>query len=188
MVVESHTGKENPSPRYFYSIISLTALLATLVVIVILSSNAPSRQPNVISGPPAEMTGVAELRSALIADPDNPALNLQMGNELFDIGNYRESVVYYRRVLDIDSMHIPARIDLGVCYFNLNLTDSALIEMKKALEIDPGHVRGLFNIGVIYYNIGRNVEAQKYWEQLIRQHEASQEAQLARQMLEKIKT
>jgi tetratricopeptide (TPR) repeat protein len=111
-----------------------------------------------------------------------------MGNQLFDQGNYRESTVYYRRVLAHDSLNVPARIDLGVAYFNLGLSDSALAEMKKSLRIDPKHAKGLFNIGVIYYNMGRNSEAQKYWEQLIKDHDGTQEAQIARKMLENIKS
>ncbi len=191
-MVERLTGKINPSDkftqRYFYGIISITALLATLIVFIILSSN--ERPTEVLRDPvqPVKKERLAELSSILANDPENSVLNIEMGNQLFDIGKYREAIVYYKRVLQLDSAHMAARVDLGVCYFNLGMTDSALVEMRKSLTIDPDHIQGLFNIGVIYYNLGKITEAQRYWEKLIKQHAGSNEAQIARQMLENIKT
>ena len=176
------------TPRFFYLVISLAALAAMLFVIVILSSNQRPQQAIRPKSPPQETTRMQELRDALSDDPGNAQLNLEMGNLLFDAGNFRESIGYYKRVLDSDPVDIAARIDLGVSYFNLGMIDSALVEMRKSLEIEPDHVKGLFNIGVIYYNMGENKLAQKYWQKLISRHSGSQEAQIARQMLENIKT
>ena len=191
-MVDKNAGKISPArsniTRYFHGIIILTALAATFVVVIILSSNL--RRPFAATNQTqtSSKDDVSVLRSRLQQSPGDPELNLEMGNQLFDQGNYRESTVYYRRVLAPDSLNVPARIDLGVAYFNLGLSDSALTEMKKSLQIEPKHAKGLFNIGVIYYNMGRNSDARKSWEQLIKEHDGSQEAQIARQMLENIKS
>jgi len=191
-VVDKNAGKINPArsniTRYFHGIIILTALAATFVVVIILSSNQRPPSAMMDQMQTGSKDNLGDLRSRLQQSPGDPALNLELGNQLFDQGNYRESTVYYRRVLEQDSLNVPARIDLGVAYFNLGFSDSALTEMKKSLQIDPKHAKGLFNIGVIYYNMGRNSEAQKYWGQLIKEHDGSQEAQIARKMLENIKS
>jgi len=191
-VVDRFTGKKNPSDkftqRYFYAIIFITALLATLIVLIILASNEPPAKALPDAAQSVKMERLAALDASLANEPDNPVLNLEMGNKLFDIGNFREAIVYYKRVLHVDSAHLTARVDLGVCYFNLGMIDSALLEMRQSLKSDPNHLQGLFNIGVIYYNMGEITEAQRYWEKLIKQHAESNEAQVARQMLNNIKT
>ena len=188
MAVEQKAGNTRSTTLSTYVIISLSAVAAALAVIYIMSGNRVSKTPVTESLSGEDAGRISDLKAALAEAPMDPALNLEMGNQFFDLGKYSESVVYYRRVLETDPAHVAARIDLGVCYFNLGLADSALIEMKRSLEIEPDHVKGLFNIGVIYYNMGEKDQAREYWEQLIRRHGDSDEAHVARQMLENIKS
>lgn len=172
-----------------YFLISFAGLCALAIVFLILDSNTPQRQKSIEVAPTAEQSAaIQDLRQLLEEDPDDPVLQMEMGNSLFDIGRYEEAIPYYRNAVHADSSNIAAQIDLAICFFNLDRTEDALHEMKKALEIDPDHIKGLYNTGVIYYNLGEYDQAGRYWNKLIRLHETSPEAEMAKKLLEQIKS
>jgi tetratricopeptide (TPR) repeat protein len=57
-----------------------------------------------------------------------------------------------------------ARIDMGVCYYNLKQYDKAIAEMEKALKNSPNHQIGHLNLGIVNLGAG-NLDKSKEWFQ-----------------------
>jgi tetratricopeptide (TPR) repeat protein len=181
---------DHASSTKYYIYITFFALLAVVAVLLIESSNkqVPKQQKNPIENQIAspsvdQMAAIEDLQIALQSSPEEPQLNIQMANILFDIGHYQDAIPFYRTALVSEPKLMAAQIDLAICYYNLQILDSALVEIKKALIIDPQHVKGLFNIGVMYYNTAQVDSAKRYWQELIQIHPDTREAEVASEIL-----
>lgn len=176
-------------PRNAYGLIVLTSVLALIIVFLIMDSN--QRKDEVkekTSSVPAEDTAeIKALREHLTANPDDLQSNIRMGNLMFDAGDFSGAIPFYTHAMHLDSLNIAIRIDLAVCYYNIQNTTVAIENMKKALELDPNHIKGLFNIGIMYAHLGDKQQARFYWEKLIGIEPSSNEGLRAMQMLESLK-
>ena len=175
-------------PVHAFGLVIAAVFVAVLVVFLILDSNRKAiEEKKEISANTSEMPEEIKVQlEKLSADPESVALNIEMGNLLFDGGQFGEAIPFYQKALIRDSLNIGVQIDLAVCYFNLRNTDQAILEMKKALRIDPNHPKGLFNLGIIYYNLGKFDEVRRYWEQLMVVHPDGMEAKRAQELLQSI--
>ena len=172
-------------------IIAIAGVLAILAVILILDSNAPEKkltqQNNQSTQESSELfSKINSLKSQINNAPDNVNLNIELGNNLFDVKKYKEAIPYYRKALQLSPENVEVRIDLAVSYYNIKEIDTALIEINKALELNPHHQQGLYNLGVMYYNSGDREKAKKSWDKLIELHDGSQAAETAKQLLQNI--
>jgi tetratricopeptide (TPR) repeat protein len=176
-------------PKSIYIITGIGAVFAVTVVILILSSNLSARKEKLAQLPTDIRRTLEEielLKQNLADNPRDIDLNIRMGNCLFDLRKYNAAIPFYKRALTQRPDDVEARIDLGVCYFNLQMPDSAANAMHQALKFDPAHIKGLFNLGVIYYNIGDIQQARSHWQKLIELHGDSQEAEVAKNLLNKL--
>jgi len=171
-----------------FVVLGSVTVIALLIIYLILDSNKIDAHPGNTNETNTEMESsfmkeIGELKNDLSSNPDDVALNIRMANNLFDINRFSDAIKYYKRALRIEPDNENVIIDLGVSYFNLQQSDSAIFEIKRALKLKPDHPQGLFNLGVIYYNTGQNTDARKYWTELIRIHDNSHEADLAKKLL-----
>ena len=190
-------AKQAGKPLNSFALIAAAAFFALVIVILILRSNLPDTEtastnsPATVN-PPAQtmqiMQQINELKNRLSEAPDNAHLNIEMGNNLFDIQRYDEAIPYYRNALKVEPDNIAVQIDLAVSLYNTQQVEEAITEMKKALQLNPQHTKGLFNIGVMYYNQGKMKEAESYWTKLITLHDNTREAETAKQLLKNIKS
>ena len=110
----------------------------------------------------------ARLRGALISNPNDLEVLIQLGNLCYDNGKFQDAVEWYGRALAIDPKNVNVRTDRGTSYWNLGQADPAIAEFRKSLELNPSHAQTLYNLGVVYLN-GKNdpQEARKTWETLL---------------------
>ena len=172
--------------RKAYAFIVLNVAIALLISYFILDSNIQRQKE--ISATSSTTSEIPEKLKVLIEnlkqDPSSPELNIQVGNQLFDIGNFSEATGYYQRALATDSGNVAARIDLAVCYFNIENYRQAIKNMRIALNLSPDHPKGLFNMGVMYMAVGQQDSTQKYWNRLITSFPLSDEAKKARELMQ----
>jgi tetratricopeptide (TPR) repeat protein len=175
----------------YYIYITIFSFCAVALVVGIRSSNRKSVEKLTSANTDQQETlqilkNLGVIQSKLKKNAEDPELNLQMANMLFDIQRYDEAIIYYRKTLLAQPDKISAQIDLSICFYNLQITDTAIIEMKKALNIDPVHIKGLFNIGVMYYNTGQIDDARHYWSKLLILYPESREADIARGIIKNL--
>jgi cytochrome c-type biogenesis protein CcmH/NrfG len=131
----------------------------------------------------AEIKAVAD---KLAAKPNDEALNVQMGNMLFDSGRYDEAIPYYQKALSINPNNPDVIVDLGVCFFNLKDYVAAKKQFELANKLDPNHVNALYNLGVVSVQNSDINSLIQYWNKLQEVAPQSPQAQRAMQILNQI--
>ena len=133
----------------------------------------PAAQQQVQPAPAiqAPRVNIAPLEQAVAANPGDAGALLRLANGLQDNGAYRRAIDAYERYLAVVPDDPDARVDMGVCYFELGRVDSsggvvlletAKKEMARALKEHPGHQPAAFNLGIVTLTMG-DLEASNAW-------------------------
>lgn len=105
---------------------------------------------------------INELESQVKAAPNNIQLLLQLAHLKNDSGFYDKAIIDYTHYLEVNPSDADARIDMGVCYYNLQNYPKAIEEMQKALTYQPTHQIAHLNLGVVTMASG-DLETAKQW-------------------------
>ncbi len=195
--VKEKSGSPGSTNSMFY--LAATVIAALLIIFLIINENRQeylaklakkgmTQAPPAGQAPPALMQKVLAAKAALEKDPKNYELNVELGNNYFDIGRFEQAIQYYSTAVSVNAGNPSVLIDLGVSYYNVKDFDNALKYMKQALEINPGHVQGLYNLGIVYFNKGDKNGALQAWEKLLEVNPGSREAQTANKFVDQIKS
>lgn len=113
----------------------------------------------------------------LISDnPNDVGAKLKLANSLHDAS--LSDPTYLTRAIDAYKQYLQqmpkdpnARVDLGICYFELGKIDTAraaslfaiaINEMETAVKNSPNHQAGAFNLGIVNLYAG-NLQASNNW-------------------------
>jgi serine/threonine protein kinase/Tfp pilus assembly protein PilF len=83
-------------------------------------------------------------------------------------GRFEEATRLCRKVLEMESNFLKARLQIGQAYAAMGQFDDALAELERAISLSPGSPRTLMALGYAYGAAGRSAEAQGILEQLLR--------------------
>ena len=115
-----------------------------------------SRRPDVPMDMPVAPTG-APSRTALSMSAGGNAGSITSQADHFTlalyyqrIGNFEESLIHYRAVLQRDELNAEAHNNLGLLYRDKGLLDDAVKEFQRAIVIDQKYVKAHNNLGVAY--------------------------------------
>lgn len=108
------------------------------------------------------MQRINELEAQVKAAPNNAQLLLQLAHLKNDSGFYDKAIIDYTHYLEMNPSDADARIDMGVCYYNLQNYPKAIEEMEKALTYQPTHQIAHLNLGVVTMASG-DIETSKQW-------------------------
>src|SRR5690606_25246217 len=95
------------------------------------------------------MNEINALEEKVKANPDDLQSLLHLAHLKNDAGLYDAAIISYKNYLDKNPSDADARVDMGVCYYNLKDYNSAITEMKKALEYKPDHQIAHLNLGIV---------------------------------------
>ncbi|MCZ6702241.1 MAG: zinc ribbon domain-containing protein [Ignavibacteria bacterium] len=107
---------------------------------------------------------INNLEAELNANPDDTKTLLKLADLNNDSGFYEKAIPLYKRYLKKIPSDADARIDMGVCFYNIGNYDASIKEMKTALEHESNHQIGHLNLGVVNLTAG-NVDVAKEWFQ-----------------------
>ena len=92
--------------------------------------------------------------------------------ELFDnatkyfmIGEYRQSIIIYEEILELEPNNVKTLLMKGVALSNIDRHKNSILEFKKVLYIQPENLMALLGIGVGFGNLGEYKTAQKYFDE-----------------------
>jgi Flp pilus assembly protein TadD len=87
------------------------------------------------------------------------------------------------RAIDVYTLYLAqrpddpnARVDMGICYFELGRQDSAhgaqyvaaaVREMRRVADADPDHQPAAFNLGVVHLFIGATEESSAWFRKAV---------------------
>lgn len=110
---------------------------------------------------------IQELENSVEANPDNMSLTLQLANLLHDYLSYEKAISYYKVYLKMNPKNADVRVDMGICYKELNKFTEAKNEMKTALLYVPNHVNAHFNLGIVCLSEGNMQESNTWFKKTV---------------------
>ena len=164
------------------------AFLAVAVLVVFIVMNEKKSTDQHRGETPSQVNPTIEkdletLKAAVESHPDDPQSWLRYANALHDSGHMTDAVAAYLRYLQSEPGNTDARIDLGVCYFELKRFDDAIAEMQRAVAQRPDHQRGNFNLGIVNLNAGRKSEALSWFQKTVAIDSTNEIGQKASQII-----
>lgn len=181
--------------------ISIVAVLGLIVLFVVMELSRDHSAVPVSSAagpvPPLQTmmptpTDTAPFEQAVAANPSDPAPLLKLANVLHDNGSYDRAIETYKKYLTMKPADPDARVDLGICYYELGIRDSvnatgrftlAAKEMGMAFKKSPSHQPAAFNLGVVNLHLGNMEESTKWFRKAVELDKDSELGRRAQQML-----
>ncbi|MEK9136215.1 MAG: tetratricopeptide repeat protein, partial [Bacteroidota bacterium] len=139
-----------------------------------------------------------QLQRAVDANPKDEAALLRLANALHDNGIHdprflQRAADTYAKYLELKPKDPNARVDMGICYFEMARVDSsnaaslfsrAIQEMQTAFTSNPTHQPAAFNLGIVNLNAGHLEESNKWFKKAAEINPNSDLGKKATQLLE----
>lgn len=171
--ISDEEGK-NLNPKIIYGIIIAGIVVATIILFSsgMLDSTPENTNINQFqnqSGPSSgvnlnNMNAINALEEKVKQNPEDYQSLLQLAHLKNDSGLYSAAISNYKTYLEKFPNDADARVDMGVCYFNLKDYPTAIKEMETALKYSPNHQIAFLNLGIVNLAAG-NLEKSKEWLQ-----------------------
>jgi Tfp pilus assembly protein PilF len=166
-------GDKTLDPKVLYGI--LIGGFAVIAIIILTSGvldsapvntsvmNQNQVAPNTNSGVNLNnMQMINDLEAKIKQNPEDYNSLLQLAHLKNDSGLFEAAIQNYKTYLAKNPKDADARVDMGVCYFNLQDYPNAIREMETALTYVPNHQIAHLNLGVVNLQAG-NIEKSKEW-------------------------
>ena len=105
---------------------------------------------------------INDLEARVKANPKDKESLVALAHLKNDSGLYEQAIINYKQYLQMNPGDADARVDMGVCYFNLQNYNEAIKEMEAALKYQPQHQIAFLNLGIVNLSAG-NVVKSKEW-------------------------
>ncbi len=94
-------------------------------------------------------------------------LNFKLGIVNFMLGDFEETINYYKKTILLKSDFSPAYCNLGITYAKLNNKNLAIKNYLTAIKIDQKNFRALYNLANCYLDSDDLDNAEKYYNRSI---------------------
>lgn len=182
-----------------WQVISGVAVLALIVVLVyLLWPHDQGAAPRSTSAPQttqavASMAEIQSLQQKVDANPRDAASRLRLANVLHDNGMLTRAIDNYNEYLKQEPKDPNARVDLGICYDQMALQDSAnapryfsmaVSEMQRAATDNPKHQAAAFNLGIVNLHMGNLEESNKWFKRAVELGQSTEMGMRAQKLLQ----
>lgn len=170
----------------------LAGLVGIIFLILFLAGVFDSKESEITQqnqfnqGQPGQLEAVNEinaLEDKVKANPNDLDSRLQLSHLLHDSGFFDRAVQSYKIYLEKVPANADARVDMGVCYFELKQYDNAIAAMEEALKYQPKHQTAHMNLGVVNLNAGNTEKAKEWFTKTIEIDPTSPLAENAKKLL-----
>lgn len=145
------------------ALILLTSGLLDSTQVSIIPVNQNQQQTGMSSGVNLNnMQAIDDLEAKIKQNPEDYTSLLQLAHLKNDSGLFEAAITNYKLYLEKNPKDADARVDMGVCYFNLKDYTNAIKEMETAIKYVPNHQIAHLNLGVVNLSAG-NLEKSKEW-------------------------
>jgi tetratricopeptide (TPR) repeat protein len=108
------------------------------------------------------------LRAAQARHPDDFWINVALGEELFRVKQWDESIGYYRAALALRPRSTAVHNNLGGALASRGQVEAALRHFQEGLFIDPRNAKVHYNLGLVLTDRGQMEAAIGHYEQALR--------------------
>lgn len=170
------------------SVIGIIAVILIFSGVIDLSEDKTKvavTQPNINSGIDLSLlTRINELKAQIEREPTNNAIVLELANLQFDSGFFEEASRNYSKYLQTNPQNADARIDMAVCFYNMQQFEKAEAAILEALKYSPKHQTGFLNLGIVYLAQQKVDVAKEWFKKAIELNPNTEVANRARSLLQ----
>jgi tetratricopeptide (TPR) repeat protein len=110
---------------------------------------------------------VSAYQKGLEFNPMNAKVHVSLGKIYYsEKGLYYESVIAYKKAIDLDPAYLDARMGLAEVYEDKGLYKEAIEEYHKVVDADAKNTGALYNLALVYEKVDPK-EAINLWERYI---------------------
>lgn len=111
---------------------------------------------------------VAAYEKAATLESKDPILLSNLGNALFQIKEYKKSLIYFDAAIKINPNLVVAHSNRGAALYEIGRHKDAIESMKYAVALQPSSAEAQNNLGVALSTLGKLKEAHKYYLEAVR--------------------
>ena len=108
------------------------------------------------------MEEINQLENKIKENPADLESTLHLAHLQQDAGLSEKAISNYKKYLAKFPENADARVDMAICYYNLNEYNTAITEMETAIKYQPAHQIAYLNLGIVNL-AAKNIEASKEW-------------------------
>lgn len=112
----------------------------------------------------ANMEEINQLENKVKENPEDLESTLHLAHMQQDASMSEKAITNYKKYLEKFPENADARVDMAICYYNLNDYDKAIKEMETAIKYQPKHQIAYLNLGIVNLT-AKNLAASKEWFQ-----------------------
>jgi cytochrome c-type biogenesis protein CcmH/NrfG len=136
----------------------------------------------------SEREMLAQLESRLTGTPADLAILTDLANLNWEIEDYAQAAVWYRRAIEISPFDADLHTDLGTALFYDDRLAEAVAAFDEALTLDPVHPQALINLGIVRLEgQGDREGAIALWEQFIATNPDDPRVEMMRQEIQNLR-
>lgn len=102
-----------------------------------------------------------------VYDADSYELNLRLGWLNYQMGTMDQSIIYYKRAVELKPYAIEPKLGLAFPMSAMARWDDIITMYETILKIDPQNSLVNYRLGLIYYNRGQYERADPYIEKVV---------------------
>ena len=162
------------------------------------SRNLAPQQENFQAPTAGMLQEIEQLQNTVDANPKDAASLIRLANMLHDVGMHNQmflnrAINAYSKYLKLKPTDPNARVDMGICYFEMARVDTnsaaswmtrSIQEMEAAFKSNPDHQPAAFNLGIVNLNAGNPEESAKWFHKTMEINPTSELGKKAEQMLQ----
>lgn len=96
-------------------------------------------------------------------NPQDPVVNNNIGTILFETGQYQSALEYFIKATELNNAYAEAYLNAGSAYGVLKNYEMAIKYFDLCLRYDPAYAQAYYFLGITYQNMGKNNEAEYYF-------------------------
>lgn len=159
-----HKSSVNVSPKNvkLIVVISVLAFFGFLVILMIIGfATGDDSTPELIS----KENTINENRELLSGDPTNVDALTNLGNSFYENGQYDSAMVYYERVLKIDSKNGSGLYNKGLVHYQKKEYQKSMDILRQCISLDPDNTDAIMVLGDNYYSQDQFMQALDWYKQ-----------------------
>lgn len=133
------------------------------------SGPSVARMPGANPAAQRDFSGeIAALEKQTREEPANVGVWIELGNIYFDSDQYEQSILAYRKALDLKPDNADVWTDMGVMQRKAGRSDEAVASFDRAIAVNPKHEISRLNKGIVLLHDLQDPQgAIRAWEGLL---------------------
>lgn len=130
---------------------------------------------------------INQFNKAIELNPEVIEFYLALGECYFKKGEREKALETFSRAMEIQPNNPKTHYNLGIVHYRDDRTEQAIQSFETSIELDPNFSSSYYQLGLAYTKTGDFKKAIKCFEEFLRLEPNSSDANLVKEMIEKLK-